>query len=126
VAVKENDYLLDRQRQRTANFSGISATTDQDRALQENTPSGFGLGPGKVADRSRELLVASDLPVITARRILLQMARNMREGRAPDLPHHPERFAVRSAATVGKQDDFGEFLREHAHEMRAGDARSEV
>lgn len=126
VAVKENDYLLDRQRQRTANFSGISATTDQDRALQENTPSGFGLGPGKIADRSRELLVASDLPVITARRILLQMARSMREGRAPDLPHHPGRFAVRSAAAIGKQDDFGEFLREHAHEMRVGDARSEV
>ncbi len=38
IATKENDYGLDRLRQRTQNFSGIHAITDQDRALQENMP----------------------------------------------------------------------------------------
>ncbi|MBM3607545.1 MAG: Rieske 2Fe-2S domain-containing protein [Alphaproteobacteria bacterium] len=118
VAVKENDYMIDRHLQRVASYSGISATTDQDRALQENTPSGFGLGPGKIADRSRELLVASDLPVITARRILLKMAKDMREGRAPQLPQNPERFAVRSAASITQQDDFSAYLEAHAQDMR--------
>lgn len=51
VANKENDYLLDRQMQRTQNFSGIWGVHDQDRALAENSKAlpgdpGSSTGPG--------------------------------------------------------------------------------
>lgn len=118
VAVKENDFQLDRERQRSRNFSGVSATTDQDRALQENSLSGFGLGPGMIVDRSRELLVASDLPVITARRKLLKLARDMRDGKEPELPHHPAHYAVRSAAAVTPEGEFDAFLKAHTADLQ--------
>ncbi len=124
IATKENDYGLDRLRQRTQNFSGIHAITDQDRALQENMPRmvarGFGRnGVGGMVDRGQELLVASDLPVITARRMLLKLAKDMRDGIEPALPQRPELFNVRSASAVTPVGDFDEFLREHESEMLA-------
>ena len=120
VAVKENDYGLDRVRQRNLNFSGIHATTDQDRALQENMPSASGR-PGGLVDRARELLVASDLPVITARRMLLKLAKDMREGIEPALPHSPGSFSVRSTSAVTQEGEFDAFLRSHHQDMSAPD-----
>ena len=118
-AVAENDYGLDRARQRNINFSGIHATTDQDRALQENMPSAFGLGAGRIVDRKRELLVASDLPVITARRMLLKLAKDMRDGIEPRLPHRPELFHVRSTSAITPESDFENFLKARAADLQA-------
>lgn len=118
LATKENDYLIDRVRQRSLNFSGIHAITDQDRALQENMPSADGRIGGYV-DRKRELLVASDLPVITARRMLLKLAREMREGKPPASPQRPDLFRVRSTSAVTPVGEFDEFLKAHAGELEA-------
>lgn len=119
VAVKENDYQIDRLMQKTVNFSGIHAITDQDRALQENMPSYGSHNVGEIVDRKRELLVPSDLPVITARRMLLKMARDMANGIEPALPQSPDLYAVRSTAAVTPEGDFGAFLNAHRDDLRA-------
>jgi phthalate 4,5-dioxygenase len=58
-----NDYLIDRELQKTRTFTGIDGVNTQDFAVQE------GMGP--VVDRSGEYLGTSDRAIITLRRILL-------------------------------------------------------
>jgi phthalate 4,5-dioxygenase len=59
-----NDYLIDRQVQRTKTFTGISGVNTQDFALQE------GMGP--IVDRSLEALGSTDRAIQAARRMLLE------------------------------------------------------
>jgi phenylpropionate dioxygenase-like ring-hydroxylating dioxygenase large terminal subunit len=61
---QSNDYLIDRQMQKTQNFTGIVGVNTQDFALQE------GMGP--ICDRSREFLGTSDKAVVALRRLLLE------------------------------------------------------
>ena len=48
-----NDYLLDREIQRTTSYTGIWSVNDQDRSVQES------MGP--IYDRRKEHLGSSDL-----------------------------------------------------------------
>src|SRR5690606_15009037 len=61
---KANDWLIDREMQRTQNFTGIVGVNTQDRALQETM--------GVIADRSLERLGTSDRAIIAARKLLLE------------------------------------------------------
>jgi phthalate 4,5-dioxygenase len=72
---RRNDWLLDRERQRTENFSGIDGVNAQDRAVQESM--------GFVVDRSREHLGPADRAIIAARRLLLDAVQDVSEGREP-------------------------------------------
>jgi nitrite reductase/ring-hydroxylating ferredoxin subunit len=63
---RSNDYLQDRQVQRTVSFSGIRGIWAQDRACTE------GMGP--ILDRTKEHLGPSDVTVIQTRRRLLTAA----------------------------------------------------
>src|SRR5207249_245554 len=56
VQNRENHYLIDREMQRTTNFTGIFGFNPQDRSMQE------GMGP--IVDRSKEHLGTSDLVII--------------------------------------------------------------
>lgn len=116
LARKSNNYLLDRERQQKVNYSGIPVVTDQDRALQENMPSAFGLGVGKIVDRSREMLVPSDAPVITARRILIRMAKDLQKGIEPAQPYDGNLYAALSMSALAPQADFDAFLAAQAGE----------
>jgi hypothetical protein len=70
---QSNDYLIDRQMQKTQNFTGIAGVNTQDFALQE------GMGP--IADRSREFLGTSDKAIVALRRLLLDaVAQNEKGG----------------------------------------------
>jgi phthalate 4,5-dioxygenase oxygenase subunit len=113
LANRANDYKLDRGHQKRVNFSGIPVITDQDRALQENMPSGFGLGPGKIVDRSREMVVPSDMPVITARRILLNMAKDLQKGIEPTQPQRGELYEPLSMSALAPEAEFDAFLEAH-------------
>jgi phenylpropionate dioxygenase-like ring-hydroxylating dioxygenase large terminal subunit len=106
-ANKENDYEIDRAIQKTRNFTGIRGANDQDRGLQENMASGFGLGPGKIVDRSREHLVASDRAGILTRRVLLKLARELQAGIEPRAPYDGSLYHVRSFMTLSSIPDFG-------------------
>lgn len=70
-----NDWLLDRQVQKTETFTGIDGVNTQDRAIQES------MGP--VVDRSQEHLGPADRAIIAARRLLIQAVKTVQEGGQP-------------------------------------------
>jgi phthalate 4,5-dioxygenase oxygenase subunit len=72
---KDNDYLIDRQMQKTVNYTGIDVISAQDQAVQES------MGP--IYDRSQEHLGSSDVAIIAARRLLLQACQDVQEGKDP-------------------------------------------
>ncbi len=113
LATWKNDYGLDRTRQATVNFSGIGAVTDQDRALQENMKSAPGIRSGRHVDRSAEMLIHSDLPVITARRIVIGLAKKLAEGTEPAALDDPGCFNFLSDSRISDIEDFDEFLACH-------------
>ena len=61
---QSNDYLIDRQMQKTQNYTGIVGVNTQDFALQE------GMGP--IVDRSKEFLGTSDKAIVAMRRLILE------------------------------------------------------
>ena len=63
----DNDYLIDREMQRTRSFSGIVGIRAQDCAIAEIQGPG-----GTIADRSIEYLCASDKAVIELRKRILK------------------------------------------------------
>jgi hypothetical protein len=72
---RENDYMMSRERQKTVNYTGIEGVNTQDLALQETM--------GTIYDRTKEHLGASDLAVITTRRLLLQAIQDVQDGGDP-------------------------------------------
>jgi phthalate 4,5-dioxygenase len=70
-----NDYLIDREMQRSRTYTGITGLNTQDYAVQE------GMGP--ICDRSTEHLGTSDRAIIAARRMLRNALDDIAEGRQP-------------------------------------------
>jgi len=70
-----NDWLIDRQVQKTETFTGIEGINNQDQAVQESM--------GAIVDRTRENLAASDMAIVVARRQLLEAARTVADGGEP-------------------------------------------
>ena len=70
-----NDYMIDRQMQKTKNFTGIVGLNTQDYALQE--------GMGKIVDRSKEHLGTSDKAIIACRQLLLEATDAVAAGQPP-------------------------------------------
>jgi len=95
---RENDYLIDRELQRSTTYSGIHGVNDQDRAVQES------MGP--IYDRRREHLGSSDLAIMSARRRLIQAARDLEQGVEPYAAHHGEVYRVRAMDVNAPIDDF--------------------
>lgn len=75
VRNKDNNWLIDRQRQRTENFSGIEGINTQDHAVQESM--------GSIVNRTREHLGSSDTAIIKARRLLIDATKTVMEGGEP-------------------------------------------
>jgi phthalate 4,5-dioxygenase oxygenase subunit len=91
-----NDYGIDRKKQRTQNYTGISAIQLQDQAVVESM--------GDIYDRTQEHLGTSDGMIIQVRRKLLETARLLAEdGVIPPCVDNPALYHVRSgAATMPK------------------------
>lgn len=62
----DNDYLIDRQEQKTVSFTGIKGIRAQDAMVTETA--------GPIADRTREHLGSSDVAVVAMRRALMESA----------------------------------------------------
>ena len=75
VRNRSNDWLIDRQVQKTETYTGIDGINNQDQAVQES------MGP--IVDRTKENLSASDMAIVTARRMLLEAARTVADGGDP-------------------------------------------
>ena len=69
---RANDYMIDRERQRTKTFTGIVGINTQDFALQE--------GMGNVVDRSLEHLGTSDKAIIVTRQLMLEATDRVASG----------------------------------------------
>jgi hypothetical protein len=68
-----NDFMIDREKQRTESFTGIDGITLQDFAVTES------MGP--IAPRELEHLASSDAAVAQTRRILINAANGAMEGK---------------------------------------------
>ena len=75
VRNRGNDWLIDRQVQKTESFTGIEGINNQDLAIQES------MGP--IVDRTKENLSASDMAIVSVRRLLLEAARTVADGGDP-------------------------------------------
>jgi phenylpropionate dioxygenase-like ring-hydroxylating dioxygenase large terminal subunit len=75
VRNKDNDYLIDREAQKSETFTGIFGINTQDHAVQES------MGP--IADRSIEHLGPADRAIIVMRKILLQGVKVAQDGGDP-------------------------------------------
>ena len=71
----ENDYFIDRAKQKTESFTGIRGVNTQDVALQE------GMGP--LTDRTLENVGSSDRAILAMRNLLLAATRAVENGQAP-------------------------------------------
>lgn len=89
---KSNNYMVDRDQQRTVSMTGIHGFAAQDQALQES------MGP--IVDRTRERLGTSDTAIIALRRLLLQEIRALQEGKPPEAARHGDVYWVRSCSLL--------------------------
>jgi phenylpropionate dioxygenase-like ring-hydroxylating dioxygenase large terminal subunit len=108
----DNDYLIDREAQRTRSFTGIAGIRAQDAMVTESA--------GAIVDRAREHLGTSDKAVIAFRKRLLAVARQLEHGIEPQTPYDPDCYRVRAHAALAPRDerDFNE-LEEVRRGMRA-------
>ncbi len=72
---RSNDYLIDREAQRTRSFTGIEGVSEQDAAIQDSQ--------GFIADRTREHLGPTDLGIVRFRRCILDAANALAAGCEP-------------------------------------------
>src|SRR5262247_4140232 len=90
---KDNDYLIDREAQKTHSFTGIAGIHQQDQAVTES------MGP--IYDRSQEHLGTSDAMVIRTRRRVIAAARALRDSAAtPPGVDTPEVYRHRSGGVI--------------------------
>jgi phthalate 4,5-dioxygenase len=89
---RSNDYLLDRALQKTESFVGIRGVSEQDAAIQDSQ--------GRIADRTTELLGATDIGVVQFRRLMLESARALRQGIEPPSATLPDSYRVRAGSIV--------------------------
>jgi phenylpropionate dioxygenase-like ring-hydroxylating dioxygenase large terminal subunit len=94
----ENDYLIDREKQRRKeSFTGIQGVSQQDHAITESE--------GPIYDRSKEHLGTSDTMIVRTRRRLIDAARDFAAtGATPPGVDDPEIFAVRGGGTIIGRD----------------------
>jgi hypothetical protein len=94
---RHNDYLVDREKQRTnQSFTGIEGVPVQDAAVTESM--------GSLANRSTEHLGSSDAMIIRTRRRLLQAVRGLEQGIVPPGVDTPEVYRVRSGGVILPDD----------------------
>jgi phthalate 4,5-dioxygenase oxygenase subunit len=98
VANQSNDYLIDRESQRTVSYSGIADIFAQDSAVTESM--------GEISDRTLEHLAPSDRMIVITRRRLLDAARALRDnGTVPPLVDNPETSGnARSGELIAPED----------------------
>jgi hypothetical protein len=85
---RDNNYLIDRDMQRTTNFTGIAGISEQDAAIADSQ--------GLIADRTQELLGQTDLGIVRFRQIVLDAADAVARGDLPQGAGAPESYQVRS------------------------------
>jgi phenylpropionate dioxygenase-like ring-hydroxylating dioxygenase large terminal subunit len=97
VANPGNDYLIDREAQRTISYTGIAGVFPQDSAVT--------VSMGEISDRTLEHLAPSDRMIVMTRRRLIDAARALHDyGTAPPLVDDPDiSYAIRSGDLIAPE-----------------------
>jgi len=93
---RENDYLIDREAQRTESYTGIRGISEQDAAIADSQ--------GLIADRTEELLVQTDLGVVRFRQTMFEATAAVASGSEPLGADHPEAYFVRSGDAMATHE----------------------
>jgi phthalate 4,5-dioxygenase len=103
---KDNNYQIDREMQRTVNYTGLPTNRVQDAAVTESM--------GAFMDRSDEHLGTSDTAIIFMRRLLIETAQRLQQGIEPELPNRPDRFRVLPIDAINDETSLGVLWERHA------------
>jgi phenylpropionate dioxygenase-like ring-hydroxylating dioxygenase large terminal subunit len=108
----ENDFLIDREVQRTKNFTGVVGTGTQDSMAQ--------ISMGAIVDRTKEHLGITDVGIIQARRLLLDEVKQLEDGVSPPEAWSPESYSVVGIQFVEDQSvTFDECIQRHWDQLHA-------
>ncbi|HEU0167062.1 MAG TPA: Rieske 2Fe-2S domain-containing protein, partial [Chloroflexota bacterium] len=102
---QSNDFLIDREMQRTVNYTGLVGNRAQDSAVTESM--------GAIYDRTRERLGTTDAAIIQMRRQLIRLARQVDQGIEPTVQFRPEQFAALPLDLVTPEGDFAKVWEQH-------------
>ncbi|MBL8376884.1 MAG: Rieske 2Fe-2S domain-containing protein [Burkholderiales bacterium] len=91
-----NDYLIDRDAQKTVSFTGVAGIAEQDAMAQDSQ--------GLIADRTREHLSPTDMAVVRFRRMLLGGARELAAGTPPAAARASGAYRVRGGGALAPSD----------------------
>ncbi len=89
---RANEYLLDREAQKTRLFMGITGLSEQDAAIQDSQ--------GLIAPRDKEILTPSDEGVVRFRKLILGRAKDLQNGVEPPEVNLPDAYACHSGGAV--------------------------
>jgi len=93
---RDNDYLIDRNRQKHSSFTGIVGVSEQDAAIADSQ--------GLIADRTRELLGQTDVGIVRFRQVMLQAAKDVGAARRPCGVDVPSAYDLRSGDIMSPRD----------------------
>jgi phthalate 4,5-dioxygenase len=93
----QNDYLIDRDLQRTSSYTGIIGANAQDQGITESM--------GVLSDKTKEHLATSDIMIARTRMRLLRAMRALRDnGTVPPGVDEPAVYRVRSGGALLPRD----------------------
>ena len=117
---RENDYLIDRAKQKTESYTGIEGVSEQDACIQDSQ--------GPIADRTMEHLGPTDMGIIRFRRLILESARALMNGHPPAALADPAAYRVRGGGAVTPAEEpFAEVMQGrfgHEHGLSVSTGRS--
>jgi phenylpropionate dioxygenase-like ring-hydroxylating dioxygenase large terminal subunit len=102
---KDNDYQIDREMQKTVNYTGLPTNRTQDAAVIES------MGP--IMDRTHEHLGRSDAAIIYMRRLMIAAAKQLQQGIEPEILQHPEWSRVRPLDIVTDEQKMAPLWHQH-------------
>ena len=89
---RSNDYLIDRDEQKHHSFTGVRGIAEQDAMAQDSQ--------GYIADRTREHLTPTDVAIVHFRRLMLDGANALRDGKEPAAAQRHHSYRLRSGGAV--------------------------
>jgi hypothetical protein len=89
---RSNDYQIDREEQKRHSFTGVRGVAEQDAMAQDSQ--------GFIADRTREHLTPTDIAIVRFRRLMLEGARALRDGKEPAAAQRHESYCLRSGGAI--------------------------
>src|SRR5215471_8517684 len=92
VRNRSNDFLIDRHDQKHRTFTGVRGVADQDAMAQASQ--------GLIVDRNREHLTPTDVAIVRFRRLMLDGAKALREGKETGAAHRHESYCLRSGGCI--------------------------